>query len=62
MAQRLNLNDAQLSEFTLRLRHLQQVVPQYERGQPVSENQMIAAARMVAALEAVRRAQPRLGV
>lgn len=32
VARRLQMNDAQLSQFTLRLRHLQQSVPQYENG------------------------------
>lgn len=33
VARRLNLNDADMSQFTLQLRHLQQLVPQYESGQ-----------------------------
>lgn len=60
VAKRLNLNDAGLSEFTLQLRQFQQAVPRYERGQPVSENQLIAAGRMVVALERVRKHQPLL--
>jgi hypothetical protein len=32
VAKRLKLNDAELTQFTLQLRHLQQVVPHYERG------------------------------
>lgn len=60
VARRLNLNDAEISDFTLQLRHLQQVVPVYERGQPVTDNQLIAALRFVAALEFVRQKQPRL--
>lgn len=60
VARRLNLNDAEISDFTLQLRHLQQIVPVYERGQPVSDNQLIAALRFVAALEFVRLKQPRL--
>jgi hypothetical protein len=60
VARRLNLNDAQISDFTLQLRHLQQVLPVYERGQAVTDNQMIAALRFVAALEFVRQQQPRL--
>jgi len=43
VAQRLKLNDAGLTQFTMQLRHLQQLVPQYESGQDVSENQLIAA-------------------
>ena len=43
VAKKLNLNDAEMSEFTLQLRLLQQRVPQYESGQDVSENQLIAA-------------------
>lgn len=54
------MNDAQLSQFTLRLRHLQQSVPQYESGQDVSENQLISALRFVAALEQLRQQQPLL--
>ncbi|MEO3991534.1 STY4199 family HEPN domain-containing protein [Pseudocitrobacter cyperus] len=60
VAKKLNLNDAELSEFTLQLRHLQKLVPRYERGQPVTDNQLIAAARMVVALELVRQRQPLL--
>jgi hypothetical protein len=60
VARRLNLNDAELSDFTLQLRHLQQVVPVYERGQVVNDNQLIAALRFVAALEAMRDKQPLL--
>lgn len=58
VARRLQMNDAQLSQFTLRLRHLQQNVPQYESGQDVSENQLISALRFVAALEQLRQLQP----
>ncbi|WP_255248767.1 STY4199 family HEPN domain-containing protein, partial [Enterobacter hormaechei] len=36
------LNDAEMTAFTLQLRLLQQRVPQYESGQDVSENQLIA--------------------
>ncbi len=60
VARRLNLNDAEISDFTLQLRHLQQIVPVYERGQTVTDNQLIAALRFVAALEFVRQQQPRL--
>lgn len=60
VARRLNLNDAQISDFTLQLRHLQQIVPVYERGQAVTDNQLIAALRFVAALEFVRQQQPLL--
>lgn len=58
VARRLNLNDAELSDFTLQLRHLQQVVPVYERGQAVNDNQLIAALRFVSSLESVRSKQP----
>lgn len=51
VAKKLNLNDAEMSEFTLQLRLLQQRVPQYESGQDVSENQLIAAMRFVTALD-----------
>ena len=60
VARRLQMNDAQLSQFTLRLRHLQQNVPQYESGQDVSENQLISALRFVASLEHLRQQQPLL--
>jgi hypothetical protein len=60
VARRLHLNDAQLSRFTLQLRHLQQNVPQYESGQEVSENQLIAALRVVVSLEQLRQHQPLL--
>jgi hypothetical protein len=49
-----------MSEFTLQLRLLQQRVPQYESGQDVSENQLIAAMRFVTALEHLRLQQPLL--
>lgn len=60
VAKRLNLNDAELSHFTLQLRLLQQRVPQYESGQEVSDNQLIAATRFVTALEHLRMQQPLL--
>ena len=60
VARQLNLNDAEMSEFTLQLRLLQQRVPQYESGQDVSENQLIAAMRFVTALEHLRQQQPLL--
>lgn len=60
VAQRLKLNDAELTQFTMQLRHLQQLVPQYESGQDVSENQLIAALRFVTALEHLRLQQPLL--
>lgn len=56
----LNLDDVEMSRFTLRLRHLQQVAPQYENGQPVSQNQLFAALRFVACLERLRENQPKL--
>jgi hypothetical protein len=61
VAKRLNLNDAEISHFTLLLRHLQQLVPQFESGQEVSHNQLIAALRFVSYLERVREKQPLLG-
>lgn len=61
VARRLNLNDAEISQFTLLLRHLQQLVPQYESGQEVSDNQLISALRFVRYLELVRSKQPLLG-
>lgn len=60
VAKTLNLNDAEMSEFTLQLRLLQQRVPQYESGQDVSENQLIAAMRFVTTLEHLRLQQPLL--
>ncbi len=60
VAKRLKLNDAELTQFTLQLRHLQQVVPHFEKGQNVSENQLIAALRFVRALEHLRMKQPLL--
>ena len=60
VAKQLNLNDAELSQFTLQLRLLQQRVPQYESGQEVSDNQLIAATRFVTALEHLRLQQPLL--
>lgn len=60
VARRLNLNDAEMSQFTIQLRHLQQQVPGYESGQDVSTNQMIAALRFVSALEQLKEKQPLL--
>ncbi|MBK4275576.1 hypothetical protein JJP67_24105, partial [Enterobacter cloacae] len=60
VARKLNLNDAEMTAFTLQLRLLQQRVPQYESGQDVSENQLIAAMRFVTALEYLRLQQPLL--
>lgn len=60
VAKQLNLNDAELSQFTLQLRLLQQRVPQYESGQDVSDNQLMAATRFVMALEHLRLQQPLL--
>ncbi|POP45218.1 hypothetical protein CHU32_12420 [Superficieibacter electus] len=60
VAQRLNLNDAQMSRFTLHLRHLQQWVPQYENGQEVSHHQLIVALRFVTELEYLQQKQPLL--
>lgn len=60
VAKRLNLDDASLSQFTLQLRHLQQYVPQYDGGQDVSDNQLIAAMRFVGSLENLRQRQPLL--
>ena len=60
VAKRLHINDAELSQFTLQLRHLQQLVPQYESGAEVSSAALIAALRFVATLELVRMRQPLL--
>ncbi|WP_259468436.1 STY4199 family HEPN domain-containing protein, partial [Enterobacter hormaechei] len=60
VARKLNLNDAEMTAFTLQLRLLQQRVPQYESGQDVSENQLIAAMRFVTSLEYLRLQQPLL--
>ncbi|MGP3590663.1 STY4199 family HEPN domain-containing protein [Vagococcus sp. WN89Y] len=57
VAKRLKLNDAELTQFTLQLRHLQQLVPQYEKGQNVTDNQLIAALRFIRALEHLRARQ-----
>ncbi|KJJ05449.1 hypothetical protein UP03_12265, partial [Enterobacter hormaechei] len=51
---------AEMTAFTLQLRLLQQRVPQYESGQDVSENQLIAAMRFVTSLEYLRLQQPLL--
>lgn len=60
VAKKLRINDAQLSQFMLQLRHLQQHVPQYDSGQEVSENQLLAALRFVTSLEHLRQQQPLL--
>lgn len=60
VARRLNINDSQLSEFMLQLRHLQQGLSFYEQGQEATENQLIAALRFVVTLEQIKQQQPRL--
>lgn len=60
VGRRLNLDDVEMSRFTLRLRHLQQLAPQYENGQAISQNQLLAALRFVACLERLRQSQPKL--
>lgn len=60
VAQRLNINDSQLSEFMLQLRHLQQGIPAWEHGQGATENQLIAALRFVVTLEQIKQQQPLL--
>ena len=60
VAKRLRLNDSELTQFTLQLRHLQQLVPYYEKGQNVTENQLIVALRFVRMLEHLRAKQPLL--
>lgn len=60
VAKRLHINDAELSQFTLQLRHLQQLVPQYESGAEVSPTALLAALRFVATLELIRLRQPLL--
>ncbi|MGK4864742.1 STY4199 family HEPN domain-containing protein, partial [Salmonella enterica] len=58
VAKILRITDAQLSNFMLQLRHLQHHVPQYDSGQEVSENQLLAALRIVTYLEHQRQQQP----
>lgn len=60
VARRLSINDSQLSEFMLQLRHLQQGIPSYEHGQGATENQLIAALRFVVTLEQIKQQQPLL--
>ena len=60
VAQRLKINDSQLSEFMLQLRHLQQGIASYEHGVLATENQLIAAERFVVTLEQIKRQQPLL--
>lgn len=60
VAKRLNINDSQLSEFMLQLRHLQQGIPSYEHGLTATENQLIAAERFVVTLEQIKQQQPLL--
>ncbi|HEX4503461.1 MAG TPA: STY4199 family HEPN domain-containing protein [Scandinavium sp.] len=60
VAQRLNLNDAQLSDFILQLHRVRQVIPVYERGQAINQDQMIAVLRFAAAQEFIRQRQPLL--
>ena len=54
VAQRLKINDSQLSEFMLQLRHLQQGIASYEHGVLATENQLIAAERFVVTLEQIK--------
>ncbi|HED1542183.1 TPA: hypothetical protein R4S87_002166 [Kluyvera cryocrescens] len=60
VAQRLKINDSQLSEFMLQLRHLQQGTVSYEHGLHATENQLIAAERFVVTLEQIKLQQPLL--
>lgn len=60
VGRKLNLDDVEMSRFSLRLRHLQQLVPRYESGQAISQNQLFAALRFVACLERLRDNQPKL--
>lgn len=57
---RLNISASELSQFSLQLRHLQQLMPRYENGSEVSATALIAALRFVATLERVRLRQPLL--
>lgn len=60
VAKRLQINDSQLSEFMLQLRHLQQGIASYEQGFAATENQLIAAQRFIVTLEQVKQQQPLL--
>lgn len=60
VAKRLKINDSQLSEFMLQLRHLQQGIASYEQGLAASDNQLIAAQRFIVTLEHIQQQQPLL--
>lgn len=60
VAKRMHISDAELSQFSVQLRHLQQLVPQYEGGAEVSSTALIAALRFVSTLELIRLRQPLL--
>lgn len=59
---KLNLNDAEMSEYTLQLRRACSSACRSMKadGQDVSENKLIAAMRFVTALEHLRLQQPLL--
>lgn len=60
IGKRLKLNDAGMSQFTLLLRHFQQLVPGSESAQSATPHQVIAALRYVSWLEKMREKQPAL--
>ncbi|MEN3752847.1 STY4199 family HEPN domain-containing protein [Mangrovibacter sp. SLW1] len=60
IGKRLKLNDAGMSQFTLLLRHFQQLVPNNESAQSATSHQVIAALRYVSWLEKMREKQPAL--
>ena len=60
VAHHFNIDDGQLSEFMLQLRHLQQGMSAYEQGREATENQLIAAERFIVTLEHIKQQQPKL--
>ena len=60
VARKLNLNDAEISQFTLLLRHMQQLTPDKHVAHDVSSHQLIAALRFIKELEHLRQKQPAL--
>lgn len=60
VARRLNLNDAEMTQFTIQLRHVHQHMQEYDSGKGVSTNQMIATLRLISSLEQLKEKQPLL--
>ncbi len=60
VARRLHLNDAEMTRFSLQLRHLQQQLPDYDAGRPVTQEQRVAALRFITSLDVLKERLPTL--